>query len=1247
MKVGRNDPCPCGSGLKYKKCCINKPIPTLSKLNKSYKTGDSKYLDYLNKHESSHVLNLITGLQLIPKNHGKNIRIEILAKEAVRTLKTGNDGEPNLLIEIMKEEYPSHHLEDPPVELFTEDVIFHGGNYTTFPGIASNGPEIFKHLSSSIFVYPNNLPKPFKDLLYKGITFILELGQILITKAGLSRNLFESDIEDALIFPEIVDYSFSPVELNELCNSKGFDSQIIQEFIANPEDGDFADSDSESNPLIYKPIVMFGGRYYFVLPSSELTTINEFILSEAKKFNQEKEILKLYHESIWKDINYACERMNWILTDIKLSIKNPELPIHETIFQFDINHLAYVCYISESAETTLKSVLTGPRKPSAQSELVSKHITNNLTELKNRADFRHFKFLKVVLLGGTGKFSTISIDKSDGSYEVLWFDALEFLPIAFNRTWKHLDLYKFAKSFRLNSENTKFQFFSMIDLYSLYKAKGESFYLSDDTKYNMVSIPPGDGGELIRTAKVERDYHGALAIINGDEAYIPVERAYEYAPVYQPIHSFYPFHMYIKAFQFPLWIVCENKKLRNSSFLRHFSNAVAFWINKLSPQIAAQLQNVITSPFSLFFDFEQEFISDLAATEVETWEDKVKIDYKLINNGIAFFIPKELRKILKSNSNKGERILMFEIIKAFNHIPGIAFNDVNIQTIIDTLIPLGPAKMLLLLDTQKDMQIDPRWLVSDLYLSDAEVNILLDQLPQIIGPEIAIPANISDDAKNEFCHQVVNVLITALTEKVSKFENEKLLNTLMRVYETLIQRREFNKIIIPAQIHCFGDLPKRINKLLNKESKLVITSLTLRCLIEYVASQPTSGTEIPSYDAIDELLAHMNLILDYGTRSDAINFKFDNPTIGLLKSGRIGISDSPFHTKLKQFEVDSTHANVDIYLDEFTEIFESTGIEVSKDKIITLQAEVDKAFLDDWGVSLTHLHTLCHCAMIIAVENKLSVCKMTQVELISNINRLAIIPHEEIIIGLERLTLVQRTEYLKAPDGFKNHDVYPWKYNKEFSYIRRPFIKIGTENSQYIWGMRNALDATNKLHSLLNQGRLKNGGPALKAVQGTITRIMGSRFRNNVLAWLKTNSHFIFWEHEVTMSPAGHIKTEKNYGDIDILAYDKDSKTLFILECKRTTQAKNIHQMKQELDNYFGRNGNNGMIQKHVERETALKDNLEKIKSFTGDIEINEIKSIIITSEVIPVYYLKSGELPLPLIAFPQLKRNGVSILLK
>ena len=41
LKVGRNDPCPCGSGLKYKRCCLDKKE---DRAHKKVKT------DYLKKH---------------------------------------------------------------------------------------------------------------------------------------------------------------------------------------------------------------------------------------------------------------------------------------------------------------------------------------------------------------------------------------------------------------------------------------------------------------------------------------------------------------------------------------------------------------------------------------------------------------------------------------------------------------------------------------------------------------------------------------------------------------------------------------------------------------------------------------------------------------------------------------------------------------------------------------------------------------------------------------------------------------------------------------------------------------------------------------------------------------------------------------------------------------------------------------------------------------------------------------------
>jgi methionyl aminopeptidase len=35
-KLGRNDPCPCGSGLKHKKCCLGKPAPEITDLEATY-----------------------------------------------------------------------------------------------------------------------------------------------------------------------------------------------------------------------------------------------------------------------------------------------------------------------------------------------------------------------------------------------------------------------------------------------------------------------------------------------------------------------------------------------------------------------------------------------------------------------------------------------------------------------------------------------------------------------------------------------------------------------------------------------------------------------------------------------------------------------------------------------------------------------------------------------------------------------------------------------------------------------------------------------------------------------------------------------------------------------------------------------------------------------------------------------------------------------------------------------------------
>lgn len=46
MNIGRNEPCPCGSGTKFKKCCLNKPYKPSLELEADLALGQQRIAEY-------------------------------------------------------------------------------------------------------------------------------------------------------------------------------------------------------------------------------------------------------------------------------------------------------------------------------------------------------------------------------------------------------------------------------------------------------------------------------------------------------------------------------------------------------------------------------------------------------------------------------------------------------------------------------------------------------------------------------------------------------------------------------------------------------------------------------------------------------------------------------------------------------------------------------------------------------------------------------------------------------------------------------------------------------------------------------------------------------------------------------------------------------------------------------------------------------------------------------------------------
>lgn len=90
-KIGRNEPCPCGSGVKYKKCCLkNKPVttPTAAPQKKISVTEEIHKLQDLAVAKKP-TINFIGVFIFVSSANGNGWLLELTQKDAVLVAKDG------------------------------------------------------------------------------------------------------------------------------------------------------------------------------------------------------------------------------------------------------------------------------------------------------------------------------------------------------------------------------------------------------------------------------------------------------------------------------------------------------------------------------------------------------------------------------------------------------------------------------------------------------------------------------------------------------------------------------------------------------------------------------------------------------------------------------------------------------------------------------------------------------------------------------------------------------------------------------------------------------------------------------------------------------------------------------------------------------------------------------------------------------------------------------------------------------
>lgn len=1202
---------------------------------------------FIEKFDQTQLLNGVAALQLSSKNQGKEVRLEMLVHEI---LKNGQPRDILLSYEEFKDFFADHfvedYMEDPTVSFFTENIVFFGGNYRIYPGINPDASEKLNGLLEAIFTTPNELSNSFKLRVQQATYLLLIISESMAVQSGIKRYELDESEDEQIFIPEYDEFNnysravkFEKKFIKEVCYKYKIPEDTINNFLVTsvqlPEEYDPYDS-----ILINKPFVDLDENYICLIPATISKSLCDYIKQIGEDLNESPELSRAFH--VWQEskiLDYA-EQMGWSQTALKLPNSPAEKKLIENVFQFDQNKLAYVCLIKGASQEDNEPV-------GAKEDTIYERISN-VTAFLNSKNEGNTRVLTLFISGGYEDQMMIAWPKPTVSNYNLVFSFSDFEKIMFSGELEPLLLWKFAKAHNQAVGVSEFSFgSSTLDMYGYYKDNGGSLLPPEQAPGYMVLM--GAGTDFQRGIIKFRDEHGSIRIINEKLVEIPVRRARKYAPIYKEQRRSPHNNLLIESYQFPLWVLSDQAKSRTDfNQIAIYIEAAVFWLYRLTSSIAAHLNCLGTIPVEIRIELDRKIIDE---KNPEVWanagEFSGELDFIVEARNITVDIPFSIVTFFIQKNNSGEKILIKTLLKAFNIILRKAkceqLTEDFINEVVETTLSPNKAKMILFANSGDNPLLDTSDLPSVRYLKDTDKELIADHLVEMLKLPNPFPESITDPVEqNKLCLKIVGTLLNKIQEKLKYFDAGAILKWMMLVNERLTYQAEYNSLLLPHKIACFSNFPSEVDDVKKKDSDIVPTAVAVRGIIELIVADPIHGTQPINLDDMDEIIALMSEVIYWANLADSIVLLANTPVIGRLPSGRIGVKDTFYEDFIAPFN--NSRAETEVY----HSINQSKSYDFDEGNVLVNNAETDAAFLEEWGTSLTTITAIYGSLTHLGMQEHKSFMMMEEIEFLSEIQKLFAKPvsEDELRKAIDLLSIDKRKSVSKAPEGYIDKDILPWRYNRALSYVRRPLIKIhypGNEKPTYHWGFRHALRSYMQLTSLITTGKLKvkEKGPIEGKVISIFVKQNGKQYRDQVFNWFKEQPDLRVIDNEVTIDVDGHLIADKNYGDIDVMVIDDSNKIIYSIECKNTASARVIHEMKTELDSYIGQDGDGGHILKHLNRHNWVIEHIDLLTKFVDQPKEYTFKSLVLTSNVIPAIYLAKNKAALPIYSFQDLIRKG------
>lgn len=1127
--------------------------------------SDGKFLELIEESKKYDVFNLISrvsALNLLHQNQSKSLLLDTyldgLLHQSLDCFDSKykiSQGKFRRIINGISNTSLKHTI-DPPENMFAQNVMFYG-NYRVLNGIDQTPAYNLQQMISSLFVGVNSYPKEFLDDIYILIYTILHISEDIVCSIKDIDNNHEEDERKDIIIPssEVLNHYSELVVLDGDTFRKYFHYNKYLLDLVTIEFGVEFESDSDNKSFYTCPFLYNEELDQYILLNAGLlpTALVYWILTIAKKYGIYEVVMENYNQHIFNECKHYLSNLGH--KKILESQMDIELfscvGYKEYIASVHNNQLMIVMYVYDYGKDYTASTLHS-KGFTVDNETISDRLSYLLSKIEEFGIKKDDVFVTVIT-NSIGRSLSFGFNINAYSYSPLSVNPFELMCISINEknTTMFIPRYLMAKS-KLNTIDTGLV--SELNSIELYR-ENHSFYMSDVISAGEVTtiFTLGDSIDYIIRAIKKEDKRCVEGTNNNTFAEVVLED--DIRQIYIEPNCVYRHEIcyYLMFDCFNLWIKAKDiKDGKQLNLYYMLLDMLSYWLSEcrfVLNQIKCfkrtyEIQVVLTDEADQYQLFDKDIRSLKETLEIC---DAFPV--------LELWVSPESFQYLKCNDNSREKEFMQIVIKHLNKmISGNNKLDLNIE-----LLFINPMrKKFHFMNHENNPCFKPVLNQDNHFVHGEDEDMLLDEIGDELIRSGKWDIGVVHDSKqkSDLMHAVVDILFKKLQEEVSILDSKNLLEIFYDDLEKLLYKNVLNHQRYAQDIACYPEREECILEKINNNNK---TSVALKFLVEYVAAIPPKGNILIGEGQYERLLAICFLIIDWSYKNDLFYYNIFDTPVEILKSHRVGLKQTEFEN---MYTVNQTVRKNQLL-----------SASTYKDAIQWVERknylnDIDVVFEKEYGYTLKHLVEFVEGLNEYSKTlngDTVFVAKINEIIEYLTTNYLEL-NKDRIILILESISLKQRETYLPAPKPYKDEDVYPWRFNRELSFVRRPIL---IRDDEMIWGNRQLSHMILFVLDLIDNGKLKTKSNEMKSLIGEISNVRGAEFNELVFRKLKSFNAFDVYSN-VSKVNRNKIAENKNpLGDIDVLIIDRQYHKIIAGEVKEFNVSRNPYEMYLEYKKMF------------------------------------------------------------------------------